>query len=312
MLQIDRWSLPRAVVVLACLIGLALSARPALGQPRRTTVFIEVLLPEDARLFIQGQDTQTNGSLRNFESEPLPPGRYTYTVTAIVPGPRGPETVTRRLDVRPGDFESVDLRPRRAGERVPDVLYEPTPQAAVEALLNLAHVQADDVLWDLGCGDGRIPVTAARKFGIAARGFEIDPECLREARASVQQAGVEKLVAIEDRDIFTLDLSRGPTVVTLYLLPSLNARLLPQLVRLPAGARVLSVGHRLADIPADEQVTVDTEEGPFTLYLWRAQTLREHAGRAAWASSALQATAVSANRQWTSSTRRCGGRFRRR
>jgi hypothetical protein len=82
----------------------------------------------------------------------------------------------------------------------------------------------------------QIPVTAALP-GIQARGFEIDPVCLEESRVNVAKNGIGKLVAIEDRDIFTLDLSRGPTVVTLYLLPSLNLRLLPQLQKLPASAR---------------------------------------------------------------------------
>jgi uncharacterized protein (TIGR03000 family) len=273
--------MPRTVLVLACLIGLDLSGRPALGQSPRKTIVLEILLPEDARLYIEGKDTKTTGSMRSFESPPLPPGKYTYTIEAIVPGLKGPQTITRRFDVRPGDFESIDLRPRREGERVPDVLYEPTPQKAVEALLDLARLKADDVLWDLGCGDGRIPVTAARKFSIEARGFDIDLKCLKEARANVQKNGVDKLVAIEDRDIFTLDLSRGPTVVTLYLLPSLNAKLLPQLQKLPAGARVLSVGHRMADIPPDQQVTVDTPDGEYTLYLWRVETLRKYSEAAA-------------------------------
>ena len=127
-----------------------------------------------------------------------------------------------------------------------------------------------------------------------------------------QKNGVGKLVAIEDRDIFTLDLSQGPTVVTLYLLPSLNAKLLPQLRKLPAGARVLSVGHRMADIPPDQQVTVDTEDGEYTLYLWRVETLRKLSGLAATTQSVLGATANGADRPWISSTRRCRGRFRRR
>jgi uncharacterized protein (TIGR03000 family) len=303
--------MPRAVLVLDCLIGLGIAAQPTLGQSPRKTVILEVLLPDNARLFIEDQETKSTGWMRTFESPPLPPGKYIYTVKAIVPGPNGPQTVTRRLDVRPGDFESIDFRPRREGERVPDVLYEPTPQKAVEALLDLARLKADDVLWDLGCGDGRIPVTAARTFGIEARGFEIDPVCLREARANVRKKGVGKLVAIEDRDIFTLDLSQGPTVVTLYLLPSLNERLLPQLQKLPAGARVLSVGHRMADIPPDDQVTVDTEDGDYTLYLWRAETLRQHSGAAA-TQCAHETTAAGADGPWISSPRRCGGRFRRR
>jgi uncharacterized protein (TIGR03000 family) len=302
--------MPRSVFVLAGLMGLAVSAWPALGQSPRKTVILEVLLPDDARLFVEDQDTKSLGSMRTFESPPLPPGKYIYTIKAIVPGPNGPQTITRRLDVRPGDFESLDFRPRREGERVPDVLYEPTPQKAVKALLDLAQLKANDVLWDLGCGDGRIPVMAARKFGIEARGFDIDPKCLKEARANVRNNGVDKTVTIENRDIFTLDLSRGPTVVTLYLLPSLNERLLPQLQQLPAGARVLSVGHRMADIPPDQQVTVDTEDGDYTIYLWRVETLRQYPGTATTTQRAFEATAAGADCPCGSSTRRCVGRFR--
>lgn len=262
------------VLVLASLIGCLVSPRPAPGQSTGKTVFLEVLLPEDARLFINGRDTRTTGSQRTFESPLLRPGKYTLRIEAIVPGPKGPQSITRRIEVRPGDFEALDLRPRRDGKRVPDVLYEPTPQRVVEALLNIAQLKPDDVLWDLGCGDGRIPVTAARKFGIRASGFEIDPMCLAEAQANVQKHGVGKLVSIEERDLFTLDLSRGPTVVSLYLLPSLNLKLLPQLRKLPAGARILSVAHRLGDIPPDREVAVRAEEGEYVLYLWRVETLR--------------------------------------
>ena len=90
----------------------------------------------------------------------------------------------------------------------------------------------------------------------------------------MRKHGVERLVTIERRDIFTLDLSKGPTLVTLYLLPRLNARLLPQLRKLPPGARVISVAHRMADIKPDEQIVVDTELGEFDVYLWKAETLR--------------------------------------
>ena len=83
-----------------------------------------------------------------------------------------------------------------------------------------------------------------------------------------------RLVTIEQRDIFTLDLSKGPTIVTLYLLPRLNAQLLPQLRKLPPGARVISIAHRMADIKPDEQIVVDTELGEFDIYLWKAETLR--------------------------------------
>jgi uncharacterized protein (TIGR03000 family) len=264
----------RNVFVVAGLFASA-TAAGALAQDYRKAVIIEVYLPEAARLFIEGQEVKFKAPMSRFVSPPLPPGKYTYTVKAILPGPDGPQTVTRRIDVRPGDFESIDLRP--PGKRpIADVEYEPTPQKVVDALLRLAKVAKQDVLWDLGCGDGRIPVTAAKEFGCKARGFDIDPQRVKDSLANVRQQGVEKLVTIEERDIFTLDLSHGPTIVTLYLLPRLNAQLLPQLRKLPPGARVISVAHRLADIAPDEQIVVDTELGEFDVYLWKAETLRRH------------------------------------
>jgi uncharacterized protein (TIGR03000 family) len=254
----------------ACLIPAAASA-----QEDRKTITVEVYLPETARLFIEGQETNSKGTKRRFESPPMPPGKYTYTIKAIIADRDGPRTVTRRLDVRPGDFESIDLR---APDKRPitDVEYEPTPQKVVDALLRLAKVTREDVVWDLGCGDGRIPVTAAREYGSKARGFDIDPERVKDSLANVRKHGVDGLVSIEQRDIFSLDLSKGPTIVTLYLLPRLNARLLPQLSELPADARVISVAHRMADIKPDEQIVVDTELGNFDVYLWKAETLRRN------------------------------------
>ena len=252
----------------ACLIPAGTFA-----QEYRKTVTVEVYLPEGARLFIEGQETRSKGPMRRFVSPPLPPGKYTYTIKAIIPGPNGPRTVTRRIDVRPGDFESIDLR--EPGKRpITDVEYEPTPQKVVNALLRLAKVTSKDVVWDLGCGDGRIPVTAAKEYACKACGFDIDPERVKDSLANVRKHGVERLVTIEQRDIFTLDLSKGPTIVTLYLLPRLNAKLLPQLRKLPPGARVISVAHRMADVKPDEQIVVDTELGEIDVYLWKAETLR--------------------------------------
>ena len=210
-------------------------AAGAFAQEWRKTVTVEVYLPKGARLFIEGREMTFQGPMRRFKSPPLPPGKYTYTIKAIIPGPHGSETVTNRLDVRPGDFESIDLRPPGKRPRA-DVEYEPTPQKVVDALLRLAKVTSKDVVWDLGCGDGRIPVTAAKEYGCQVRGFDIDPERVKDSLANVHKHGVERLVTIEQRDVFALDLSQGPTVVTLYLLPRLNAKLLPQLRKLPPGA----------------------------------------------------------------------------
>jgi uncharacterized protein (TIGR03000 family) len=244
-----------------------------LAQDYRRTVTVEIYLPPGSRLFIEGQERNFEGSMQRFVSPPLPPGKYVYTIKAIIPGPDGPRTVTRRIDVRPGDFESIDLRPP-SKRPTTDVEYEPTPEKVVDALLRLAKVTPNDVLWDLGCGDGRIPVMAAKEYGCKACGFDIDPERVKDSLTNVRKHGVERLVMIQQRDIFTLDLSKGPTIVTLYLLPRLNAKLLPQLRKLPPGARVVSVAHRMADIKPDEQIVVDTELGEFDVYLWKAETLR--------------------------------------
>ena len=257
-----------AAGLFACVIEAGTFAREV-----RKTVTVEVYLPQDARLFIEGQEMKSKGSMRHVVSPPLPPGKYTYTIKAILPGPNGPRSVTRRIDVRPGDFESIDLR--APGKRpITEVEYEPTPQKVVDALLRLAKVTSKDVVWDLGCGDGRIPVTAAKEYGCQAGCFDIDPQRVKDSLANARKHGVERLVTIHQRDIFTLDLSKGPTIVTLYLLPRLNAKLLPQLRKLPPGARVISVAHRMADIKPDEHIVVATELGEFDVYQWKAETLR--------------------------------------
>jgi SAM-dependent methyltransferase len=123
--------------------------------------------------------------------------------------------------------------------RTPDVIYVPTPQPVVNKMLELARVTKKDLVYDLGCGDGRIVVTAAKRYGARAIGFDIDPKRVKEARANVKNNRVEHLVSIEQKDIFTLDLTPA-SVVTLYLLPKLNDRLVPQLEKLAPGSRVVS------------------------------------------------------------------------
>lgn len=260
-------------LILASGLIVCVALAGAFAQEDLKTVTVEVYLPEDAQLFIEGKEMTSKGSMRRFLSPPLSPGKYTYTIKAVIPNPNGPRTVTQLVNVRPGDFESIDLRPPDQ-RPITDVEYEPTPQKVVDALLRLAKVTEMDVVWDLGCGDGRIPVTAARTYGCKASGFDVDPERVIDSRANVHKNEVDRLVTIEQRDIFTLDLSKDPTVVTLYLLPRLNAKLLPQLRKLPPGARVISVAHRMADIKPDKQIVVDTEQGKFDIYLWNADTLR--------------------------------------
>lgn len=126
-----------------------------------------------------------------------------------------------------------------APARQPDIHYVPTPPKVVAVMLEVAEVTAEDVVYDLGCGDGRIVIEAARKYGARGVGYDIDPRRVKEARANVAAAGVGHLVKIEQADIFTLDLS-GASVITLYLMPELNERLIPQLERLAPGSRIVS------------------------------------------------------------------------
>jgi len=160
--------------------------------------------------------------------------------------------------------------------RTPDVIYVPTPQPVVERMLELAKVTKNDVVYDLGSGDGRIVVTAAKKYGCRAFGFDIDPQRVREAKENVAKNGVGDLVTIQQKDIFTLDLSPA-SVVTLYLLPSLNVKLIPQLEKLKPGARIVSHDFDMQGVTPDQVVTVDEDGDGFgrTVYLWTTPLKKE-------------------------------------
>jgi len=148
----------------------------------------------------------------------------------------------------------------KPSSKKPDVVYVPTPQAVVEKMLELASVKPGDVVYDLGCGDGRVVVTAAKRYGVKAAGFDIDPERVKESLANVRSNKVEHLVSIHQKDIFTLDL-REATVVFLYLLPALNVRLMPQLAKLRPGSRIVSHDFDMRGAKPVQVVTVTAEDG---------------------------------------------------
>ena len=123
--------------------------------------------------------------------------------------------------------------------RKPDVGFVPTPRGAVERMIEMAELEPGDVVYDLGCGDGRIVVAAARRQRVKAIGVDINPERVAESRENVRAAGLESSVEIRQADVFALDL-RDADVVFLYLTPRLNERLMPQLRQLKPGARIIS------------------------------------------------------------------------
>ena len=146
-----------------------------------------------------------------------------------------------------------------------DVVYIPTPQPVVDAMLELAAVTADDIVYDLGSGDGRIVITAAKKYGARGVGVEIDGALVARARKNAAAAGVSDRVQFVQQNLFEADLGKA-TVVTLYLLQSLNERLRPKLVReLRPGARVVShVFNMGPEWPAERTITVDRSR----VFLW--------------------------------------------
>lgn len=149
--------------------------------------------------------------------------------------------------------------------RQPDVPYVPTPQTVVEAMLKLGEVKTGDILYDLGSGDGRIPITAAKLFKVRGTGIDINPVRIEEAQANAKKEGVADLVKFRNEDLFQANF-KDATVVTLYLLPSVNMKLRPRLIsELKPGTRIVSHSFDMGEWEPEKRIEVD---GRY-LMLWR-------------------------------------------
>jgi len=149
--------------------------------------------------------------------------------------------------------------------RTPDVIFVPTPNEVVNKMLEMAKVTANDVVYDLGCGDGRIVITAAQRYGCRGVGIDIDPERIREATENVARGKVTDKVRFIQGDLFEADISEA-TVVTLYLLTELNLKLRPKLMKdLRPGTRVVSHAFAMGDWKPERTERVDGS----AVYLWR-------------------------------------------
>ena len=158
--------------------------------------------------------------------------------------------------------------------RQPDVPYVPTTEEAVQAMLKLAGVKKTDVVYDLGCGDGRIVIAAAKTYGAHGVGIDINPERIEEAKANAKNAGVENLVRFEENDLFAANF-KDATVVTLFLLPQVNLKLRPRLLaELKPGTRVVSNTFDMGDWKPDKEINLSDAQGveyaslSQRLYLW--------------------------------------------
>ena len=169
--------------------------------------------------------------------------------------------------------QAATLVSAQEGKIVP---YVPTPQEVVDRMLELAQVKAGDVVYDLGSGDGRIVVTAAKKYGVKAIGFEIDPQRIKESHENIKKAGVEKLVEIRQQDIRTVDLSQA-TVLTMYLLPEVNLMIRPNIWKqMKPGSRIVSHDFDMADWkPLKTEYIKDGSSWDHTLYLWQIEAAKK-------------------------------------
>ena len=148
--------------------------------------------------------------------------------------------------------------------RAPDVHYVPTPPEVVAEMLKVANVQESDIIYDLGSGDGRIVITAAKEFGAHGTGIDIDPQRIKEARANAEAAGVSGKVKFLNQDLFETNFSDA-TVVTLYLLPSLNVKLRPKLLaELKPGTRIVSHAFDMGDWKPEKTIDVNGRK----VYFW--------------------------------------------
>jgi hypothetical protein len=204
-------------------------------------------------------------------SEPSPRAdAESSTGVARAEGSDPTSTTVSEQSARPGaEVATPAVGERTEPGKAPDVIYVPTPQPVVDKMLELAKVKKSDVVYDLGCGDGRIVVTAAKRYGARAYGFDVDPARVAEARENVKANKVEDLVTIEQKDIFTLDLSPA-SVVTLYLLPELNVRLIPQLEALKPGARIVSHDFDMQGVTPVKHLSLKPEPAArdHAVYLW--------------------------------------------
>lgn len=173
-------------------------------------------------------------------------------------------------------LQAREPRPQLKKIGTPDVVYVGTPYDVVAKMLKLAAVKKEDMVYDLGCGDGRMVVLAAKKYGCQGIGYDIDPERVTAALENVKRNRVGRLVKILQEDLFTLDFSNAD-VLSLYLLPSINEKLLPQFEKLKPGSRLVFHDYGLPGIQADKEIRVTSNEdnASHTLYLYTTPLVKE-------------------------------------
>jgi len=245
------------------------------GEAKPATLIVKVVADSDVTLTIDGEETKQTGAERTFKTPPLKPGvRYYYALSAVWE-PNNYTKITRprsKVYIEAGQTVTVDMT--KADAKDPDkilVRYVPTPQEVVDAMLKMGKVGKDDIVFDLGCGDGRIPVTAVGPKYKAKRavGIDIDPERIADSNKNAKEAGVTDKVKFRQDDVLKLkDLSEA-TVVTLYMGEDLNLAMKPILRRtLKPGSRIVSHRFTMGDWKPDRTENLTVEGIPYQLHLW--------------------------------------------
>jgi uncharacterized protein (TIGR03000 family) len=250
----------------------ALKAQDAPAGARPATLVVRIAA--DAVLQVDGTPTRQSGEVRRFVSPPLQPGRrFSYTLAASwEPNNYTKITRTRKAPIAAGETTEVDLR--AANPKQPDeivIRFVPTPEPVVEAMLKLGDVRKGDVVYDLGCGDGRIVIAAVRDRG-ARRGvgFDIDPQRIAESRENARKAGVQDRVEFRREDVLKIKDFSPANVVMLYMADELNRALRPDLQKtLKPGSRVVSHRFLMGDWKLDKTVTVNVEGEDYQVHLWK-------------------------------------------
>jgi len=163
---------------------------------------------------------------------------------------------------------AAEVNEESESPRSPDCVYVGTPYDVIDKMLDVGSIRKGDVVYDLGCGDGRIVVAAAKRFGCRGVGYDINPLRIEESLENVRKNRVEGLVEIEQEDIFELDLSKAD-VILLYLLPSMNKQLIPQLEQLKPGSRIVCHNYDIEGIADDKSATVRSLEDGVKHYVYR-------------------------------------------
>lgn len=266
----------RGTFVLACLFAFSANL---VGQDNKAeatkaeTATIIIKCVSDAELKIDGEKSTQTGATRKFITPELKPGpKYYYTVSAFwEPNNYTKITRTWKVYIKPGQTVTVDMTKADPKQPIDDikVRYVPTPDKVVEAMLKMAKVGKDDVVYDLGCGDGRIPVAAVSKFG-AKRGvgIDFDPERIKDSKETAKEAKVEDKTEFRQQDVFKVkDLDKA-TVVTLYMGADLNRQLEPTLRKLKPGTRIVSHRFPIGNWKPDRTEKMDVAGEEFLIHLW--------------------------------------------